>query len=83
MITKLEDKMEVINPKTGFVCVLLSADAPDPDYPSFALEDGSIVWSIVTVDAQAPQEIVGEYVVNELSPEAMLEKLQNEEWETF
>jgi hypothetical protein len=83
MITQLKDKIYINQPKTGFLCRLLSADAPDPDYPGFALEDGSMVWSIVMVDQRAPIETVGEYVVEKLAPEEMLVKLQNENWEIY
>jgi hypothetical protein len=83
MITELKEKEFVIQPKTGFGCKLLSADAPDPENPDFALDDGSVVWSIVMVDGRAPKEMQGEFVVYKLSPEEMLQKLQTENWEYF
>lgn len=82
MIIELEDRMEVIQPKTGFICKLLSADAPDPFFPGCYLHD-SVVWSIVNVDERAPIELIGNYVIHGLAPEAMLKKLQKENWETF
>lgn len=83
MITKLEDKQLLIQPHTQFICTLLSADAPDPENPGFALEDGTFAWSIVMSDGRAPIELQGEFVVHNLTPEEMLSKLQSEKWEVF
>lgn len=83
MITELHDKDLLIQPNTEFICTLLSADTPDPETPGLALDDGTFVWSLVMSDGRAPLKLQGEYVVHNLKPEEMLNKLQTEGWKFF
>lgn len=77
---RLREKTYYQQPVTGFVCVLLACDTPDPIDPRFAAEDGTYVWSLVMIDERATVADRGNYVVRHLTPDVMVAKLETEGW---
>lgn len=77
---KLREKTYYEQPETGFVCMLVSCDTPDPMNPNLSAEDGTYVWSLIMIDERAPVAERGNYVVHNLTPDDMVAKLDNEDW---
>ena len=79
--TKLEDKIYILQPDTGYLCITSSADKSDP-VTNFCEPDAPLVWCIIMIDERAPNELHGNFVVDELSELEMLDYL-NQGWKLW
>lgn len=79
--TKLEDKIYILQPDTGYLCITSSADKADP-ITNLCEPDAPLVWCIIMIDERAPEKMLGNFVIDEFSEEEMLDYL-NAGWKLW